>query len=256
MNLTELQIRKKYRYTNLSYVFDIYLECEYRANLSQEEYDGLLPGEFRFDYKSWEKRLNYSHRQMVRAIKELTKENIAIIQVERGKRGSSSKYFLARFKVENEEQKKEQNLVRNTVRNKSSNINGLVEVEEQKEEQKKEQSLVQSSQHNNLNIISNNIYSDFEKEIISIYPGKKIKAIRKKKLPKILKEYGKEQIKRCLERYAKECKDKKIDKQFILLESTWWNGRYMDYLDENYKVEEEKPKGKVITEEYLNELYS
>lgn len=103
----------------------------------------------------------------------------------------------------------------------------------------------------------NNIYSDFEKEIISLYPGKKIKAARDKKLPKILKDYGKEQIKRCVERYAKECKDNKAEKQFILNESTWWNGRYLDYLDENYKIaEEQKPKEKVITEEYLKELYS
>ena len=28
------------------------MECEYRANLTQEEYEGLLPGEFRFDYES------------------------------------------------------------------------------------------------------------------------------------------------------------------------------------------------------------
>ena len=89
--------------------------------------------------------------------------------------------------------------------------------------------------------INNNIYSDFEKEIISLYPGKKIKAVREKKLPKILKEYGEEQIKRCVERYAKECRDKKTDKQFILNESTFWNGRYKDYLD---PVEEEKPKKK------------
>ncbi|WP_346884357.1 hypothetical protein [Clostridium sp. UBA4395] len=86
-----------------------------------------------------------------------------------------------------------------------------------------------------------NIYSDFEKEIISLYPGKKIKAVREKKLPKLLKEYGEEQIKRCVERYAKECKDKKTDKQFILNESTFWNGRYKDYLD---PAEEEKPKKK------------
>lgn len=86
-----------------------------------------------------------------------------------------------------------------------------------------------------------NIYSDFEKEIISLYPGKKIKAVREKKLPKILKEYGEEQVKRCVEKYAKECRDKKTDKQFILNESTFWNGRYKDYLD---PVEEDKPKEK------------
>lgn len=92
---------------------------------------------------------------------------------------------------------------------------------------------------NNKNV--KNIDSDFEKEIISLYPGKKIKSVREKKLPKLLQEYGEEQIKRCVKRYAKECKDKKADKQFILNESTFWNGRYKDYLD---PVEENKPKEK------------
>lgn len=87
-----------------------------------------------------------------------------------------------------------------------------------------------------------NIYSDFEREIISVYPGKKIKSVRDKKLPKLLKEYGEEQIKRCVERYSKECRDKKTDKQFILNESTFWNGRYKDYLDQ---VEENKPKAQL-----------
>ena len=45
------------------------MECEYRANLTKGEYDGLLPGEFRFDYESWERRLGISKKQLVRAIK-------------------------------------------------------------------------------------------------------------------------------------------------------------------------------------------
>jgi len=242
------------------------MECEYRANLTKEEYDGLLPGEFRFDYKSWEKRLGYSHRQMTRAIKELTKENIVIIQVERGKKGSSSKYFLARFKVENEEQKKEQNEERNMICNKSSNINSLGEIKEQNEEQKKELNLVHSSQHNNLNIISNNIYSDFNKEIVSLYPGRKTKAVRDKKLPGLIKKYGVEQMKRCVQRYVKyveEVRTTGVDggSPYQLQyknEGTFWNSGYMDYLDENYQeVEDKKPKEKVLTpKEYLEDLYS
>ena len=77
------------------------------------------------------------------------------------------------------------------------------------------------------------------------YPGKKIKSVRDKKLPKLIKQYGEEQIIRCIDRYFEECKGK--DKQYILNESTFWNGRYMDYLDENYKSEE-KPKRRLIDE--------
>lgn len=158
MNLTEYEIRKEYRYSNLSYVFDVYMECEFRANLTDKEYDGLQPGEFRFDYESWMRRLQISKKQLVRAIKELTTKNIVIIQVLKGKRGTSSKYFLARFK----EQKKEQNeeLNRNLIGTEKGVENtGLSKClgtekgtqKEQNEEQKK----VQSSQYNNLNIVSN-----------------------------------------------------------------------------------------------------
>ena len=83
-----------------------------------------------------------------------------------------------------------------------------------------------------------NIYSDLVKN----YPGKKIKSIRDKKLPVILKNHSLEEIERCISRYAKECETK--EKQFILNESTFWNGRYVDYLDENYKQNTKSSKKK------------
>lgn len=70
-------------------------------------------------------------------------------------------------------------------------------------------------------------------ELVSTYPGKKTKSVRDKKLPSIIKKYSYEEILRAIQRYAKECVGK--DKQYILNESTFWNGRYLDYLDENYK---------------------
>jgi|LSQX01.2.fsa_nt_gb hypothetical protein len=87
------------------------------------------------------------------------------------------------------------------------------------------------------------IYSDSFTETLKLYPGKKVKSIRDKKLPNIVNEYGEEQIIRCIERYANEVKGK--DKQFILNESTFWNGRFKDYLDEDFQDEEiKKPKEK------------
>ena len=165
MNLTEYEIRKKYRYSNLSYVFDVYMECEYRANLTQEEYDGLLPGEFRFDYESWIKRLGISKKQLVTAIKELTINNAVIVQTFKGVKGNSSKYFLTRF----EEQKKEQNEEQNEKQNKPLKIKGFKENEQQNEEQKKEQKKGQSSQYNNINIISNKEKSTRLDKIINSY---------------------------------------------------------------------------------------
>lgn len=85
-----------------------------------------------------------------------------------------------------------------------------------------------------------NIYSENMANAIKRYPGKKIKSVRDRKLPKLIKQYGEEQIIKCIDRYSNECKSK--DKQFILQESTFWNGRYEDYLDENYLDKQEPTK--------------
>ena len=92
---------------------------------------------------------------------------------------------------------------------------------------------------NNKNI-NNNIYSESLIKKIMSYPGKKTKDTRDKKLPQLIKKYGEEQIIRCIERYSEEVKGR--EKRYILNESTFWNGRYVDYLDINYEhdnVEEE-----------------
>lgn len=84
-------------------------------------------------------------------------------------------------------------------------------------------------------------------EIWSLYPLKKGKASAIKKIPKLLKEYGKEQIVRCIERYIEEIKKDNKSKEFILHGSTFFNGRYIDYLDCNYQEDiinkpKEEPK--------------
>ena len=83
------------------------------------------------------------------------------------------------------------------------------------------------------NNIDNNIYSDFEQVIKQKYLGKKTKAIRDKVVPKLLKKYSVEELTRCLDRYALECRGR--EKKYIMNESTFWNGRYIDYLDCNYE---------------------
>lgn len=94
--------------------------------------------------------------------------------------------------------------------------------------------------------IKRNSNQDIE-EIWSLYPLKKGKANAIKKIPKLLKEYGKEQIVRCIERYIEEIKKDNKSKEFILHGSTFFNGRYMDYLDCNYQEDiitkhKEEPK--------------
>lgn len=223
MNFNEYEIRKKYRYSNLSYIFDVYMECEYRSNLTQDKYNDLEPGEFRFDYKSRAYRLGFTKKQMERAIKELTTENIVIIQIEKGTRGTSSKYFLTRFKENNnssninssddieenniEEKKKEhikeqsKSTIGEEKNIENTNLKGSTgeqkgSYKEKNEENKKEQ----SSQYNNLNIISNNIYSHWNSKKIIVH--KSINKDIEKSIEKALKKYSDKEIVQAIDTYS------------------------------------------------------
>ena len=237
LNITEYEIRKKYRYSSLSYVFDVYMECEYRANLTQEEYEGLFLGEFRFDYESWSIRLDISKKQMERAIKELVANDV-ITQTFKGKKGTQSKYFLNRLEEKKKEKKRRRKGEEKSIENTRFGDSQGEEKEIEKEKKKE-----QSSQYNNLNI-SNNIYSsnDYE-EIWKTYPNKKGKAKAMTYIEKILKTISKEELLRCIERYSNDVEEQRA-KGFKTLSykngSTFFNGGYVDYLDENYG--EEKPK--------------
>ena len=129
-----------------SYVNDVYQEFETRVNNTSVDYEGLKRGECRFDYSSWESRLNVTHKKMITAIKKLSSEDKVILQTFQGKKGKASVYFLTRF----EEQKKEQN----KEQNKPSDCNGLIDGEERNFEQNKEQKTIHTSKYINLNIIS------------------------------------------------------------------------------------------------------
>nr|DAL56365.1 MAG TPA_asm: putative replisome organizer protein [Caudoviricetes sp.] len=221
----------KYAY-NKSYVFLVYMEFERRVNSTLEIYKELKTGECNFDYKSWETRLNISHKLLVNSIKILV-ENDYIRQTYKGKKGTQSRYILTRFL--------EQNLEQNLEQKKPSNTNGSKGTMEQNSEQKR----VHTSIYNNLNIKSNNIYSSSAEEIWSQYPKKIGKAKAIKKLPALIKEYGQEQLLRCIERYSKEIEGR--DKQFICNGDTFFNGRFMDYLDSNFI--ESEPKQQKIKKE-------
>lgn len=228
MNHVERMVYDKYAY-NKSYVFLVYMEFERRVNSTLEIYKELKTGECNFDYKSWETRLNISHKLLVNSIKILV-ENDYIRQTYKGKKGTQSRYILTRFL--------EQNLEQNLEQKKPSNTNGSKGTMEQNSEQKR----VHTSIYNNLNIKSNNIYSSLSEEIWSHYPKKIGKAKAIKKLPALIKEYGQEQLLRCIERYSKEIAGR--DKQFICNGDTFFNGRFMDYLDSNF-VESEPKQQKI-----------
>lgn len=79
----------------------------------------------------------------------------------------------------------------------------------------------------------NNKYTSNDVEDIwNMYPKKIGKAKAIAKIPKILEVYGREQLIESIKRYCLEIQG--VDKKFILHGSTFFNGRFEDYLDENY----------------------
>ena len=140
MNNKEREIYDKYAYDRtFNYIFFIYMEFERRVNSTQKEYETLKRGECRFDYVSWENRLNISHYKMVNAIKILIQEDY-IKQISKGKKNIASIYYLSRF---DDQQSNQQN-----------------------HQQNNQQEIVQSSKYNNPNIISNNIFIENSKEMM------------------------------------------------------------------------------------------
>lgn len=87
-------------------------------------------------------------------------------------------------------------------------------------------------------------------DIWRLYPRKEGKQKSIKNIPKILKKHSKEELIRCIERYVKETEG--TDKKFILMGSTFFNGRYADYLDSNYN--DIKPKEVNRNIDYVDEI--
>lgn len=89
-------------------------------------------------------------------------------------------------------------------------------------------------------------------EIRKHYKGTKTKAVATKKLPKLIKDYGKEQLIRAIERYNSYV-EKERKKGFKTLkyknESTFWNGGFIDYLDDEYGVVEQNIFDMIKTQE-------
>ena len=74
--------------------------------------------------------------------------------------------------------------------------------------------------------------------IWKLYPNKKDKAKAYKYIKRILtkEKISAEELERAVKRYAKEKEN--TDKQYIKHGSTFFNGAYIDYLDENYQPSE------------------
>jgi len=86
------------------------------------------------------------------------------------------------------------------------------------------------------NIKTNMAIDDFFESIWKLYPKKKGKGQISKKQKEKLFRIGSEELARAIGRYRDETQGK--DQQYIMYGSTFFNGGYVDYLDENYQEPE------------------
>lgn len=217
--------------------FLVYSWIIFNTNYSSQEYLGLEENQCYFSYSTLELELNLSHKKLLRIIKELINDG----------------FINFEFKSNSKHKKSILNLLKNTPNkctkkgtgkstSKGTSKNGLNTSFEDDKEPVKEPVKGLSSKNIYKN---NNIYSSLSEEIWSHYPKKIGKAKAIKKLPALIKEYGKEQLLRCIERYSKEIAGR--DKQFICNGDTFFNGRFIDYLDSNFT--ESEPKQQKIKKE-------
>lgn len=91
-----------------------------------------------------------------------------------------------------------------------------------------------SDTNNNINKLNKSIVHAEVVKLWELFPNKKGKADAMKKIPKLIEEYGFDALAECITRY----KETKEDWKAWMMGSTFFNGRYQDYLDENFE-----PKG-------------
>jgi len=181
---------------------------------------------------------------------ELTKKKVSLITkrfisdnlltvIRKGSKGNPTIYEISNIKDLNLGTQKELKGTQRELKGnlKPSNGEGLHDGEEHKGNLKEHKGNTKVTPIKDKEKDKENIYSDIN-EIRKCYPGKKAKSIADRKLPKLVKQYGKEQLINTIRRY-KEDVEMQRKGGFKTLnfknEGTFWNGGYIDYLDENYE---------------------
>lgn len=110
----------------------------------------------------------------------------------------------------------------------------------------------QNNTNNNVNNDNNKecaFNDEFIKQILAAYRGRKSKSTRDKKVPQLLKQYSKVELLKAIANYNSTLKEGQKD--YILNESTFWNGKYIDYLDENFNESAVEIKYNIGSEKFL-----
>lgn len=175
-------------------------------------------------------------------IEMLEDETIYMKEVE--KMLGTETYWAEQKRKQRENQKKEIGQCPNNV---------LLESNVSKQEIEKE---IEKEIDINNNSASKDELNKIIEEIWSAYPNKKGKADSIKKIPKILKTVSKDKLIQAIERYKADV-EKQRNNGFKTLNyangSTFFNGRYMDYLEETEEKKEKVTYSKIYDDFEFND---
>jgi len=91
------------------------------------------------------------------------------------------------------------------------------------------------------------IYTEEFEILWELYPKKNNKQLAYRYYKRNLKKYSYEEIKLSLENYLKDIKNNNIDSKYYIHGSNFFSNRFIDYLNENYNIQENKEKKGVLT---------
>ncbi len=202
-------------------------------------------------YKFSAKKYKLSKSVISTYLAELVDEGLLeVIQKGSNNNNSASFYRITTYK-KNRTDIETENRTQNRT-DKQSNFNGLNDSirTDTKTDIKTES---RNSKKELIKRINKNIYSASSEALWKLYPHKKNKAKAMQKIPKLISEYGYEQIEKCIKRYIdyveSERKNGFKDLKFQGGDR-FFGTTYVDYLDENYEEVSQDPveesKGKVL----------
>lgn len=203
-------------------------------------------------YKFSAKKYNLSKSMILTYLNELVEEGLIEV-IEKGSytNSSSSFYWITTYK-------KTPNFIRTDNRTdvktdnrtkKTSDCNSLNDAIRTDNRTGNETENSTSKKELIKRINKKEINSASSEALWKLYPNKKNKSRAMKDIPKLIKKYGYEQMEQCVYRYMKYVEDERKNGFKDLkyqVGSTFFNGTYVDYLNENYQEQPNEQQSKTV----------
>lgn len=232
------------KYPNLlDILFNHWISQKENYNRTKKEF---IRGEFEISLRIIKDTFNISDKKARGLIKRFVEDEIIMLK-RKGNSSSNKSIYIYLSVLENIEEN--EGIVKDTVGSQLGHSktlkNELIESDKGHSEDIVKGIVRNNSKKEYKKTIKKEIYTSQCDELWKLYPNKKGRQKAYKKIAKLLEEYLLEELKRSVERYSKEVEGK--NRQYIQHGSTFFNGGYVDYLDENFKETshdsvKEKPK--------------